>query len=317
MINFVIKDNNDNIIYERYDEKGVLTEDEIAQIYEALENLNTNSVNISLECRNMEAAHGGHYSYSSLFHCSDKDEILKDTKRAIDEYNSHVAALSGQHLSDVASLARDGDAVADDTIDTDGADDCCDCGDGEDWLSDDVRDRLLKWLKRKSYSNAYFAPYSWQKQIDRDGWCKIPQHNADFGHYSLLGDVWNRDGCDGRVKRTLGVLPGSFCGPDYIEDDMQRIRDECDCCEGASDDAGPVGVWELGVTSNRAVKDFIGYLRTRDSWATLLDEIGFYHDPDDDIGKQKLIDQFCEYMREKENQEFKEWREKNGGSTGD
>ena len=319
MINFVIKDNNDNIIYERYDEKGVLTEDEIAQIYEALENLDTNSVSISVDCRNMEATHGGHYSYSSLFHRSNKDEIFKETEKVIDEYNKHVAALSDHHLSDVASLARDGDADADDAKDTedaDGVDDCCDCGDGEDWLSDDMRDRLLHLLKRKFKYNADFAPYSWQKHIDRDGWCKIPKHNVDFGHYTLLGDcrgdVWGRDGCDGRGIRGdcgLGVIPGSFCGPDYIEDEKHRIRDKCDCCEGASEDVGPVGVWELGATSNRAVKDFIGYLRTRDSWATLLDEVGFYHDPDDDIGKQKLIDQFCEYMRKKENQECKDKRE--------
>lgn len=309
MINFVIKDNNDNIIYERYDEKGVLTEDEIAQIYEALENLDTNSVNISLDCKNMEAAHGGHYSYSSLFHRSSKDEIFKETEKVIDEYNRHVAALSGHHPSDVASLAHNSDI--EDAEDTDGADDCCDCGDNEDWLSDDVRDRLLHLLKRKFKSNADFAPYSWQKHIDRDGWTKIPQHNADFTHYTLLGDcrgdVWGRDGRGIRSDCGLGVIPGSFCGPDYIEDEkhkeiMQRIRDERDCCENPSEDVEPVQKWSLSDTTERAIRDFIGYLRTQESWAELITKLNLGNDPDDPIGKQQLIDEYCEYMREREGQ---------------
>lgn len=331
MINFVIKDENGNIIYERYDEKGVLTEEEIAQIYEALENLDTNSVDISLDCKNLEASCGGRYSCSSLFHRSGKDEILKETKEVIDEYNRQVAALPERHPSEHdSSLQRGADSVGPDGEERDADMEY----DGPVKTSDDLRslNMLMKrLLKEDRLGNPYeFKPYSWQKHLDRHGWTTIQKHNGDFGHYSLLGDcrsdVWGRDGCDcredvmgcdGRVKRTLGVVPGTFCGPDYIEDDkhkeiMQKIRDKRGSCEGASDDVELAEEWELTETQKHQIsvlKDFIGYLRTRDSWATLLDELGFYNDPNDSKGKTELINKFRKYMLNKEKQEYKKRRD--------
>lgn len=318
-IKLVIKDQNDNIIYEKTDGKD-LTEEEVEYICDALNNLDTNSVDFSLNYNNV-IKDNSLCSYHGLVHRSGKDSILNEAKEIIEEYNNQLAALPDRHPSEHdPSLQRGADSVG-----PDGEERAADMKyGGPVKTSDDLKNLnglVERLIKERKIGNPYeFKPYSWQKHLDRHGWTTIPKHNVDFGHYTLLGDcrgdVWGRDGCedvvgcDGRVKRVVDLCPpGAFAFSDKFS---RSCDDSCerDGCEGASDDVEPVQEWVLSETPKRAVKDFIGYLRTRDSWATLLDEIGFYHDPDDDIGKQKLIDQFCEYMRRKENQEFKEWRER-------
>ena len=175
------------------------------------------------------------------------------------------------------------------------------CG-ADDLRPESVNSIIGRYLKKNN--GDFYRPYSWMRKFDCDGWCDIvkPQHNVDslFGHYECRG---GRDGCEGRDGRgdVLSVLPGTFAGSDKFS----RPRDDScgrDSREGASDDVGPVEEWALSETPTRAIKDFIGYLRTQPTWAALIGKLSYYNDPDDEIGKQKLIDDFCEYMENRESQ---------------
>lgn len=292
MIELKITDENDNIIYRTVEKYNDIAEqinnDDFHIIEQCLDDSSSEMFNLHYSCD------AENFYYSVLKH-TDKESILKELPALIEDYNSHVAALPEYNPAEhVASGEREG--VSDESC--------------EDMLSSELFEEIMSRYFKDPNANR-----SWWRSGGCRDWCSIvnPKRDDDslFGHFECRG---NRDGCGGRGGRgncddVLGVVPGSFSG---LGDSSSNVRDNsCERvgCVGASDDVEPVQEWTLTETPTRAIKDFIGFLRTQESWATLIDELKFYHDPDDPIGKTELIQKFCTYMRNKENQTLKDKRE--------
>lgn len=299
MIELKITDQNDNIIFRRMDRYSDTAEqidnDDMIVIEQYLNDSSSDMFNLHYTCDDEDF----HYNYSVLKH-TDKESILKELPALIKDYNSHVAALPECHPAEhVASGEREGVSDEDMLV----------CGPSE--LSAESLERIMSRYFKKPNVNRFW----WRRGGCRD-WCSIvsPERNVDslFGHFECRG---GRDGCGGRGGRggcddVLGVIPGSFSGlgdssSNICDDSCERVG-----CAGTSDNVEPVQEWTLTETQTRAIKDFIGFLRTQESWATLIDELKFYHNPDDPIGKTELIQKFCEHMHNKKKQTHKDKREK-------
>ena len=320
-----ITDKNDNIIYQNMtmynDDAEEISEDEIEMIIKSIGDSSSNIFNFEY------VYNEDNYHYSFLKH-TDKDSALDELLELIDVYNSHVAALPEYNPAEHEASAKRESVSG--NISTNNDDFIDFLGRLEPWyrpadgLNDETVERMWDLYRRYPGRDYWMRPYSWMKKVDCDGWCDIvkPKRNDNgdslFGHFECRlngagcegrGGRGGREdvfGCDGHVKRSVinDVLPGSFAGSDKFS---KQRDDSCErgSCEGASDDVEPVEEWELTETQKHEIsvlKDFIGYLRTQPTWAALIGKLNYYNDPDDEIGKQKLIDDFCEYMENRENQ---------------
>ena len=325
MIDFKITDENDNVIFRTVDKYSDMADElSYADIRQCLNDSSSDMFNLYYNCDEEN------FHYSVLKH-TDRESILTELPDLIKEYNSHVAALPVSHPAE-HEASEERESVSE-NISTNNVDFDDFLGRLEPWyrpadgLSDETVERLWDLYRRYPGRDYWMRPYSWMKKVDCDGWCDVvkPKRNDNgdslFGHFECRlngagcegrGGRGGREdvvGCDGRVKRVVDLCPpGTFVFSDKFS---SPCDDSCerDNREGASDTVESAEECELTTTQKHEIsvlEDFIGYLRTQDSWATLLDELDFYNDPDDPKGKTELIHKFRKYILNKEKQENKE-----------
>lgn len=338
MIDFKITDENDNVIFRTVNKYSDMAHElSYGEIRQCLNDSSSDMFNLYYDCDEEN------FHYSVLKH-TDRESILTELPDLIKEYNSHVAALPEYNPAEHdASVEREGVSEDSEDVSVDTKNNANSLGRLEpcyrpaDGLSPETIARMWGLYKRYPYRDYWKRPYSWWKTADCKGWCDVvkPKTNVDslFGHFECRLDGAGCEGRGGRGGRddVLSVIPGSFSGRGDCDtvmgcdghvkrvvncfDKPSKSRDDsCErgSCEGASDDVEPAQEWELTETQKHeisVIEDFIGYLRTQKSWATLLNELNFYHDPDDPKGKAKLIHKFREHMLNKEKQENKNNRE--------
>lgn len=294
MIHFIIKDNNDNIIYEKKDDSNDLIDLELSKIVDILEK-SDNNVNLSLNFENTDDNSLYHHTINYDSCGYDKDGIIDSLMSILEFYNDGLDCRVP--VSQLGRLSAHDDSLARSSRCSSGFDDSLARSSHYSDEHADVSDMLKEVLSRhRGYDfeeydkhNPFYRPRPWET-LQRnccDDVDEPDEYRNMYGHYTVTDQEW-RDKIDEIIKNAHG-----------------RNRSK-----QTSENVEPVQEWSLSDTTQRAIQDFIGYLRTQDTWATLLDELKFYHDPDDNTGKQQLIDKFCEHMRQKENQELKENREK-------
>ena len=298
MINFTIKDDIGNVIYNRVDDENQLTDEEIEQIYKALSDLDSNMVEFSLSKEHNND--NSYMSYSSSRRCG-KSEMLRQCKELCEEYNKQVAALPVRHpLEHGATGVREsvGPVDSEEPVDSVGSVDSEEPVDSEnpdksdravkpddrgfvsaptlrDMLSseDDVQQVLKaisKVLKRNEF---YEKPYTWSKEIAKDceDMVKDLRHNtATFKGY--CGD-YNQH----------GNIPGTYvgCGKhERCERPNKRAKQEKQ-------------VNKEECTETCSIESFIDFLNTYDSWATLIQELQLHSE-----NKTELIDKYRRWKRE-------------------
>ena len=326
MINFTIKDEVGNIVYNRIDDENQLTDEEIKQIYDALSNLETNMVEFSLS--KQQTNDNSYISYQSSRRCG-KSEMLKQCKELCEEYNRQVAALPVCHpLEHGATGVRESVGSVDseepvdsvgsvdseepvDSVDSEEPVDSVDSVDSEepvDSESPDESDRAVKpddrgfvsaptlrdmlssedevqqvikaiskVLKRNEFY--YERPYTWSKEIAKD--CEdmvgdLRYNTSTFKGY--CGD-YNQQKL---IDETLSTIPGTYvgCGKhERCEKPNKRAEQEEQCNKEEC-------------TETCKIEDFIDFLNTYDSWATLLQELQFHSENKTPEKKTELISKY-------------------------
>ena len=292
MINFTIKDDVGNVIYNRIDDENQLTDEEIEQIYKALSDLDSNMVEFSLSKEHTND--NSHISYLNSRRCG-KSEMLRQCKALCDEYNKQVAALPVRHpAEDKATGMREsvGSVDSEDPDNSENPDRAVKPADRgfvsaptlRDMLSseDDVQQvikAISKVLKRNEF---YEKPYTWSKEIARD--CEdmvegLRHNTATFKGY--CGDY-------NQQKQIFGNIPGSYvgCGKhERCEKPNKRAKQEKQCNKEEC-------------TETCKIEDFIDFLNTYDSWATLIQELQFHSEKQTPEKKTKLISKYKKWKRE-------------------
>lgn len=288
MINFTIKDDVGNVIYNRVDDENQLTDEEIEQIYKALSDLDSNMVEFSLS---KEYNNDNSYmSYSSSRRCG-KSEMLRQCKALCDEYNKQVAALPVCHpLEHGATGVRESVGPVDseepvDSVDSENLDksDRAVKPDDRGFVSaptlrdmlsseDDVQQvikAIAKVLKRNEFY--YEKPYTWSEDL---------RHNTStFKGY--CGDY-------NQQKQILDNIPGTYvgCGKhERCEKPNKRAKQE-------------EQVNKEECTETCSIENFIDFLNTYDSWATLIQELQFHSEKQTPEKKTELINKYKKWKRE-------------------
>lgn len=289
MINFTIKDEVGNIVYNRIDNENQLTDEEIEQIYDALSNLETNMVEFSLS--KQKTNDNSYTSYQSSRRCG-KSEMLKQCKELCEEYNRQVAALPVRHpTEDKATGMRepvesDKPVESDEPVEPEEPDRSVKPDDRgfvsaltlKEMLSSDDEIKALhkaisKVLKRNEF---YEKPYAWSKEIARDceDMVKDLRHNTStFKGY--CGDY-------NQQKQILDNIPGTYvgCGKhERCEKPNKRAEQEKQCNKEEC-------------TKTCKIENFIDFLNTYDSWATLIQELQFHSENKNPEKKTELINKY-------------------------
>lgn len=295
MINFTIKDDIGNVIYNRIDNENQLTDEEIEQIYKALSDLDSNMVEFSLSKE--QNNDNSHISYSSSKR-GGKSEMLRQCKELCEEYNRQVAALLVCHPAEHGVTGVRESVGLVDSVDSEEPVDSVDSVDSDepvdsenpdksdravkpddrgfvsaptlrDMLSseDDVQNvikAISKVLKRNEF---YEKPYTWSKEIEKN--C-----------HDRLEDI--------RLFSTLNVIPGTYvgCGKhERCEKPNKRVKQEEQCNKEEC-------------TETCSIEDFIDFLNTYDSWATLIQELQFHSEKQTPEKKTELINKYKKWKRE-------------------
>lgn len=277
MINFTIKDDIGNVIYNRVDDENQLTDEEIEQIYKALSDLDSNMVEFSLS--KDYTNDNSHISYLSSRRCG-KSEMLRQCKALCDEYNRQVAALPVRHpTEDKATGMREPvEPVEPEEPDRSVKPDdrgFVSAPTLKEMLSSDDEIKALhkaisKVLKRNEF---YEKPYAWSKEIARDceDMVKDLRHNTYCGDYNQHGNI-----------------PGTYvgCGKhERCEKPNKRVKQEKQCNKEEC-------------TGTCSIESFIDFLNTYDSWATLIQELQFHSEKQTPEKKAELISKYRKWKRE-------------------
>lgn len=275
MINFTIKDDIGNVIYNRIDNENQLTDEEIEQIYKALSDLDSNMVEFSLSAE--QNNDNSHILYSSSKRCG-KSEMLRQCKELCEEYNRQVAALPVRHpAEDKATGMREPveSDESDEPVDSEKPDKSVKPDDRgfvsaptlKEMLSSDDEIKALhkaisKVLKRTEF---YEKPYTWSKEIARDCEDMVEglRHNTYCGDYNQQKQntyvgCGKHERCEKPNKR--------------VKQEKQCNKEECTC----------------------KIEDFIDFLNTYDSWATLIQELQFHSKKQN----PELINKYKKWKRE-------------------
>ena len=293
MINFTIKDEVGNIIYNRIDEENQLTDEEIKQIYDALSNLETNMVEFSLS---KEQTNDNSYtSYQSSRRCG-KSEMLKQCKELCEEYNRQVAALPVCHplehgatevRESVGSVDSEEPDESDRSVKPDdrgfvSAPTLRDMLSSEDEVQQVIK-AISKVLKRNDFY--YERPYTWSKEIAKDCEDMVKDLRHNTSTFKGYCDDYNQQKL---IDETLTTIPGTYvgCGKhERCEKPNKRTEQEEQCNKEECTEAC-------------SIEDFVDYLNTYDSWATLLQDLQFYSKRPTKEGTAKLIGKYKRWRRE-------------------
>ena len=253
MINFTIKDDIGNVIYNRVDDENQLTDEEIEQIYKALSDLDSNMVEFSLS--KDYTNDNSHISYLSSRRCG-KSEMLRQCKALCDEYNRQVAALPVRHPLEHGATGVRESVGSVDSVGSEKPEKPADRGfvsvpTLKEMLSSDDEIKALNkaignYLKRTGF---YEKPYDFRDSIKHQtstfkGYCD------DYNQQKLL-------------DKTFNTIPGTYvgCGKhERCEKPSKRVKEDK---EGNKEKC----------TETCTLEDFIDYLNTYNSWATLIQEL--------------------------------------------
>lgn len=286
MIYFKIRDGMRNTIYQKCDEKE-LTEEEVNQIREALDNIDTNMVECIIETDSQYD--NSHISYTSSMRCG-KSEMLRQCKELCDEYNKQVAALPVCHPAEHAvtgvrepvepeePVESEEPVEPEEPVDSEKPDRSVKPDDRgfvsaptlKEMLSSDDEIKALhkaisKVLKRNKF---YEKPYAWNKDL---------RHNTS----TFCGDY-------NQQKQIFGNIPGTYvgCGKhERCEKPNKRAEQEEQCNKKEC-------------TETCSIEDFIDFLNTYDSWATLIQELQFHSKKQTQQGKTELVNKYKKWKRE-------------------
>ena len=281
MICLTIKDNNGNTLYEKIDENVELDDKDYENILNSLKDLDTDMVEFSL---NMDYQNdNSHYLYGNTQRCG-KTEMLKQCRELLKKYNEQVAALPVRHpLEHGATGARESvgsvDSVGSEKPEK--PEKPADRGfvsapTLKEMLSSDDEIKALNkaignYLKRTGF---YEKPYDFRDFIKHQtstfkGYCD------DYNQQKLLDNTFN-------------TIPGTYVGcskHERCEKPSKRVKEDK---EGNKEKC----------TEICKIEDFIDFLNTYDSWATLIQELQLHSKKQTQQGKTELINKYKKWKRE-------------------
>lgn len=253
MIKLRIKNKNGDVLYERDDEYYVrLNSEDFAYISDALDDVGSDVVYVDIDC-DVDDNPFMVYSYHSVMR-GGKTVIENKIRKVLKEYERQLSALPAQHPAEhaVSRMREVGGRDENDGHDED------DGHDGHD--EDDSHD---------DYGS----------------------HNEDDGHdshddHGLLGMGLPDHKFEEELRKDiLKSLKGTYasCGK---HDECKRQSER----EGDSEqDTKKYVRTAKDPEHTQLLKDFISYLNTYASWASLLDDLGFFDESKDG---QELIEKF-------------------------
>lgn len=250
MIKLRIKNKNGDVLYERDDEYYVrLNSEDFAYISDALDDIGSDAVYVDIDC-DIDDNPFMVYSYHSVMR-GGKTVIENKIKKVLKEYERQLSALPAQHPAEhTASRMREvGNR---------------DENDGHD--EDDSHDDYDNYSSHDDY-DGYIPVLSDMSLLDHD--ISLPDHKFEE---ELRKDI-------------LKSLKGTYASCGKHDECKRQSEREGDSEQGAEKYVRTAKDPE----HTQLLKDFISYLNTYTSWASLLDDLGFYDESKDG---QELIEKF-------------------------
>ena len=246
------------MLYEKIDEDVELNDKDYENILNSLKNLDTDMVDFCLDVDYQND--NSHYTYTNNRRCG-KTEMLRQCRELLKEYNKQVAALPVRH-----PLEHGATGVRESVDSVDSVDSVNSVGSEKpekpekpadrgfvsaptlkEMLSSDDEIKALNkaignYLKRTGF---YEKPYDFRHQTSTfKGYCD------DYDQQKLIDE-------------TLSTIPGTYVGcskhercekpSKRAEEDKEGNKEKC--------------------TETCKIEDFIDFLNTYDSWATLIQEL--------------------------------------------
>lgn len=284
MINFTIKDDIGNVIYNRVDNENQLTDEEIEQIYKALSDLDSNMVEFSLSKE--ENNDNSHILYSNSRRCG-KSEMLRQCRALCEEYNRQAAALPVCHPAEHAVTGVREPVEPEEPVEPVEPDRSVKPDDRgfvsaptlKEMLSSDdeikaLHKAIAKVLKRNEFY--YEKPYAKDCEDMVDD---LRRNTSTFKGY--CGDY-------NQQKQIFGNIPGTYvgCGKhERCEKPNKRAEQEEQCNKKECTETCPI-------------ENFIDFLNTYDSWATLIQELQFHSENKTSEKKTELVNKYKKWKRE-------------------
>ena len=311
MIKLRIKNKNGDVLYERDDEHYVrLNGEDFAYISDVLDDVGSDVVYVDIDC-DIDDNPFMVYSYHSVMR-GGKTVIENKIKSVLKEYEKQLSALPARHpAAHAASCMRENDG-----------DDGDDGHDGYDIPKAHAASRMREvgdldendgydgYDSRVGYDghdgHDISKVHTTSRMREDDGHDENDDHDEDNGRNEDDGhdendSHGNHDDYDGHMnlpdydislpdhkfeeEDILATLPGTYvgCGKhDECKRQSERKSDlEQDTEKHVRTSEDP--------EHTQLLKDFISYLNTYASWASLLDDLGFYDKSKDG---QELIEKF-------------------------
>lgn len=255
MIKLRIRNKNGDVLYERDDEYYVrLNSEDFAYISDALDDVGSDVVYVDIDC-DVDDNPFMVYSYHSVMR-GGKTVIENKIRKVLKEYERQLSALPVQHPAEhTASHMREVGSH-----DEDDGHDSHDEDDGHD--EDDSHDNYDDYDSHDDYDDYDGRIFSLSDM-------GLPDHRFEE---ELRKDI-------------LATLPGSYVGCGKHDECKRQSERESDSEQDTEKDVRTSEDSE----HTQLLKDFISYLNTYTSWASLLDDLGFYDESKD---SQELIEKF-------------------------
>ena len=267
MIKLRIKNKNGDVLYERDDEYYVrLNREDYAYISDALGDVGSDTIYVDIDC-NIDDNPFMVYSYHSVMR-GGKTVIENKIKKVLKEYERQLTALPAYHpAAHAASRMRE-----DDGDDGHDGDDGCDGDDGDD--GHDGHDiSKAHTTSRMREDDGHDEDDSHDENDSRGN------HDDYDGHDISLPDHKFEE------EDILATLPGTYVGCGKHDECKRQSERKSDLEQDIEKDVQTAKDPE----HTQLLKDFISYLNTYTSWASLLDDLGFYDESKD---SQELIEKF-------------------------
>ena len=293
MIKLRIKNKNGDVLYERDDEYYVrLNREDYAYISDALSDVGSDIVYVDIDC-NIDDNPFMVYSYHSVMR-GGKTVIENKIKKVLKEYEKQLSALPAYHpAAHAASRMRE----VGDLDENDGYDgyDSRDGYDGHDISKAHTASRMREndGHDGDDGHDGHDIPkaHTASRMREDDGRNEDDSHDENDSH----GNHDDYDSHDISLpdhkfeeelrKDILATLPGTYVGCGKHDECKRQSECEGDLEQDAEKDVRT----SEDPKHTQLLKDFISYLNTYTSWASLLDDLGFYNKSKD---SQELIEKF-------------------------
>ena len=273
MIKLRIKNKNGDVLYERDDEYYVrLNREDYAYISDALSDVGSDVVyvDIDIDC-DIDDNPFMVYSYHSVMR-GGKTVIENKIKKILKEYEKQLAALPAYHpAAHAASRMRENDGY-------DGYD-SRDGYDGHDISKAHTASRMRE-VGDHDENDGYDGYDDNDSHDKNDGYDENDMNLPDYD-ISLPDHKFEEE----LRKDILATLPGTYVGCGKHDECKRQSEREGDLEQDIEKDVQTSEDPE----HTQLLKDFISYLNTYASWASLLDDLGFYDKSKDG---QELIEKF-------------------------